>query len=39
MKVYCYFHNDDLDGWSSSAVVKRKHPDAEFHISSAVVLR
>ena len=31
MKVYCYFHNDDLDGWSSSAVVKRKHPDAEFY--------
>lgn len=29
-KVYCYFHNDDLDGWASSAVVKMKHPKAEF---------
>ena len=29
-KVYCYFHNDDMDGWASSAVVKKKHPDAEF---------
>jgi len=31
MKVYCYFHNDDLDGWASSAVVKDKHPNAEFY--------
>jgi len=30
-KVYCYFHNDDMDGWASSAVVKMKHPNAEFH--------
>ena len=29
-KIYCYFHNDDLDGWASSAVIKKKHPDAEF---------
>ena len=30
-KVYCYFHNDDPDGWSSSAVVKMKYPNAEFY--------
>ncbi len=30
-KVYCYFHNADLDGWSSSAVVKKKYPNAEFY--------
>ena len=29
-KVYCYFHNDDMDGWSSSAVVQMKHQNAEF---------
>lgn len=31
MRTYCYFHNDDLDGWSSSAVVKKKHPNTEFY--------
>ena len=30
-KVFCYFHNDDMDGWSSSAVVQRKYPNAEFY--------
>ena len=30
-KIYCYFHNDDMDGWASSAVVKKKHPNAEFY--------
>lgn len=29
-KVFCYFHNDDLDGWASSAVVLRKYPTATF---------
>lgn len=29
-KVFCYFHNDDLDGWASSAVVFKKYPNAEF---------
>lgn len=29
-KVFCYFHNDDLDGWASSAVVLKKYPNAEF---------
>ena len=31
MKVFCYFHDNDLDGWASSAIVKMKHPDAEFY--------
>lgn len=30
MKVFCYFHNDDLDGWGSSAVIKKAYPNAEF---------
>jgi len=30
-KVFCYFHNDDNDGWASSAVVKMKYPQAEFY--------
>ena len=29
-KVFCYFHNADLDGWSSSAIVKMKYPHTEF---------
>lgn len=33
MKVFCYFHSDDLDGWSSSAIVNKKHKndDIEFY--------
>jgi uncharacterized protein len=30
MKVFCYFHSDDMDGWASSAVVLRKYPNADF---------
>lgn len=30
-KVFCYFHKADLDGWSSSAVVKKRYPFAEFY--------
>jgi oligoribonuclease NrnB/cAMP/cGMP phosphodiesterase (DHH superfamily) len=29
-KVFCYFHSDDLDGWSSSAVVLKKYPESTF---------
>ena len=29
MKIFCYFHNDDLDGWSSSAIVSVKHKNDE----------
>lgn len=31
MKVFCYYHSDDMDGWSSSAIVSRKYPNAEFY--------
>lgn len=30
-KVFCYFHIEDLDGWSASAIVKKKYPLAEFY--------
>lgn len=29
MKIFVYFHSDDLDGWSSSAIVSKKHKDDE----------
>lgn len=29
-KVMCYFHNDDMDGWASAAIVLKKHPNAKF---------
>jgi len=29
MKIFCYFHNDDLDGWASSAIVSKKHKNDE----------
>jgi len=29
MKIFCYFHSDDLDGWSSSAIVSKKHQNDE----------
>ena len=29
MKIFCYFHSDDLDGWSSSAIVDKKHKNDE----------
>lgn len=28
--VICYYHNDDLDGVTSAAVVKKKYPNADF---------
>lgn len=29
-KVFCYFHDADLDGWASSAIVKMKYHNTEF---------
>lgn len=29
-KVFCYYHNDDLDGVTSASVVQKKHPNARF---------
>jgi len=32
-KIFCYFHNDDMDGWASSAIVglKHKNDNVEYH--------
>jgi len=30
-RVFCYFHCDDLDGFSSASVVQKEYPDADFY--------
>jgi len=30
-KVFCYFHCDDLDGFSSAAIVQQKYPNVDFY--------